>query len=195
MTLIENGDLWRDIRGSRLPEKRPALFLDRDGTVIELVEYLSDPAAVVLVEATLPDIRRANADSHAVVIVTNQSGVGRGYFGWEAFRAVQARLQELLSVAGVSVDATYACPHPPPDAGGPDNSRYRKPAPGMLIRAAEDLHLDLSRSCIIGDSVSDLAAGKAAGLPTGILVPDGYGARDAEAVAALADDDFDVIRR
>ena len=195
MTLSENGDLWCDIRTSHPAGNHPALFLDRDGTLIELVDYLSDPAAVVLIGSVLGDIRQANKDGHAVVIVTNQSGIGRGYYGWDDFHAVQARLYDLLAAEDVVIDATYACPHPPPDAGGPEHSLYRKPAPGMLIRAADDLNLDLSRSRILGDSVSDLAAGKAAGLPLGILVSDGYGARDAEAARVLADERFEVIGR
>ena len=195
MTLLEGGDLWCDIGSTSRSENRPALFLDRDGTLIELVDYLSDPADVVLIPEVLDDIRRARTDGHAVIVVTNQSGIGRGYYDWTAFEAVQARLGDLLAAAEAAVDATYACPHPPPDAGGPQDSRYRKPAPGMLLRAAEDLRLDLGRSRILGDSVSDLAAGKAAGLPTGILVAGGYGTRDADAAAALADTGFDVIRR
>jgi len=195
MTLIENGDLWRDIRSTEVGMHRPALFLDRDGTLIELVAYLSDPSGVALIPDAVADIRRAKAEGEAVVVVTNQSGIGRGYYDWDAFEAVQARMYDLLTAAGADVDAVYACPHPPPDAGGPASSPYRKPAPGMLLRAAEDLRLDLGRSRIIGDSVSDLAAGKAAGLPTGILVAGGYGARDADPAAALGDDTFEVVRR
>ncbi len=195
MTLIENGDLWCTIRATDAGVCRPALFLDRDGTLIELIDYISDPADVALIPDILADVRQANEDDHAVVVVTNQSGIGRGYYGWAAFEAVQARLDELLAAAGVAVDATYACPHPPPDAGGPARSPYRKPAPGMLLRAAEDLQLDLGRSRIIGDSASDLAAGKAAGLPNGILVKDGYGKRDADVALALAEEGFEVIRR
>lgn len=195
MTLIENGDLWCAIRATNAGVRRPALFLDRDGTLIELIDYLSDPADVALIPDILADVRQAKEDGHAVVVVTNQSGIGRGYYLWAAFEAVQARLDELLAAAGVAVDATYACPHPPPDAGGPESSPYRKPAPGMLLRAAEDLRLDLGCSRIIGDSASDLAAGKAAGLPTGILVTDGYGQKDADAALALAEEGFEVIRR
>ena len=195
MTLIENGNLWREIRGDSVAENRPALFLDRDGTLIELVSYLLDPAEVVLIDSTISDVRRANADGEAVVVVTNQSGVGRGYYDWAAFEVVQLRLYQLMSAAGAEIDAVYACPHPPPAAGGPENSRFRKPAPGMLMRAAADLRLDLSRSRIMGDSASDLAAGRAAGLSSGILVPNGYGARDKDAAAALANASFEVIRR
>jgi D-glycero-D-manno-heptose 1,7-bisphosphate phosphatase len=192
MPLIEPDGLWRDIRSTGLAENVPALFLDRDGTLIEMVEYLADPAGVRLIDTAVEAVRQANKSGLAVVIVTNQSGIGRGYYDWVDFEAVQARLYDLLEAAGVSVDATYACPHPPPEAGGPQSSTYRKPAPGMLLRAADDLGLNLANSLIAGDSVSDLAAGKAAGLAAGILVETGYGARDRVVARALATDGFDV---
>ena len=90
MTLIENGDLWCEILSPGFPEESPALFLDRDGTLIELADYLSDPDGVTLIETAVADIRGANIGGHAVVIVTNQSGIGRGYYGWDDFCAVQA---------------------------------------------------------------------------------------------------------
>ena len=192
MKIVENANLWADIRAPVPVDKRSALFLDRDGTLIELVDYLSDPSAVKLITDTVLEVRKANEAGEAVVIVTNQSGVGRGYYDWEVLQAVQARLYDLLSAVSATVDATYACPHPPPDAGGPEHSRYRKPAPGMLIRASEDLNLDLARSRIIGDRVSDLAAGKAAGLASGTLVACGYGVRDWESARLLASDKFTV---
>ena len=117
-------------------ETRPGLFIDRDGTLIELVDYLADPGKVTLLTDTVSEVRRANSAGIAVVIVTNQSGIGRGLYQWADFEAVQARVIELLLEAGAKIDAVYACPHPPPDAGGPFVSAYRKPAPGMLMRAS-----------------------------------------------------------
>ena len=195
MTLIEEGDLWADIRAPSIEKTRSAVFLDRDGTLIELVDYLRDPSGVILIAETVSLMRKANEAGEAVVIVTNQSGIGRGLFNWDAFHSVQAYIYDLLSHFGVTVDATYACPHPPPNAGGPQNSRFRKPAPGMLTRAAQDLCLDLSQSRIVGDSASDLAAGKAAGLQAGLLVAGGYGGRDADMTETLADATFEVIFR
>ena len=192
MTLVENGDLWADIRVPAMRETRPGLFLDRDGTLIELVDYLADPRKVTLLTDTVSEVRRANSAGIAVVIVTNQSGIGRGLYQWADFEAVQTRVIELLLEAGAKIDAVYACPHPPPDAGGPLVSAYRKPAPGMLMRASRDLGLDLATSRIIGDSVSDLAAGKAAGIPVGILAGTGHSERDATAVKMLADEEFEV---
>lgn len=193
MTLIEPDGIWCDVRTPGFPRHRPALFLDRDGTLIELVDYLSAPDEVCLIDAAVEAVRRANTAGVAVVIVTNQSGIGRGYYDWAAFEVVQARLYELLADSGAVVDAAYACPHPPPHAGGPANSLYRKPAPGMFLRAGTDLALDLAKSRVVGDTAADLAAGKAAGLSAGLLVETGYGDRDLTAALALADDRYDVL--
>lgn len=184
--------LWCDVRSADFPRGRPALFADRDGTLIEHVHYLSAAEDVEPVRAALDAVRAANAAGWAVVVVTNQSAIGRGYFGWEAFEAVQTRMHELFDDAGATIDAAYAASHAPPDAGGPADSPWRKPAPGMLLRAAEDLGIDLAASIIAGDGAHDLAAGKAAGLHRGLLVPTGYGSRaeEQEKARALADDTF-----
>lgn len=192
MTLIEPDGIWCDVRTPDFPSRRPALFLDRDGTLIDLVDYLSAPDDVRLIDAAVETVRAANAAGIAVVIVTNQSGIGRGYFDWAAFEAVQTRLYALMTKAGAVIDAAYACPHPPPDSGGPAQSLYRKPAPGMFLRAGTDLVLDLAKSRVAGDTAADLAAGKAAGLRAGFLVDTGYGDRDLADARALADDAFDV---
>lgn len=192
MALIEPDGIWCDVRVSDFTPHRPALFLDRDGTLIELVDYLSSADDVRLIGNAVDAVRSANAAGIAVVIVTNQSGIGRGYYDWNAFEAVQSRVYELMSAADAVIDAAYACPHPPPEAGGPTESLYRKPAPGMFLRARADLALDLAGSCIAGDTATDLAAGKAAGLEAGLLVETGYGDRDLKQARALADDGFRV---
>ena len=194
MAPIEPDGIWCDVRTPGFPPHRSALFLDRDGTLIELVDYLSAADDVRLIESAVAAVRTANAAGVAVVVVTNQSGIGRGYYDWNAFEAVQARLYELMAAADAVIDAAYACPHPPPEAGGPADSLYRKPAPGMLLRARADLTLDLAGSRIAGDTAADLAAGKAAGLQEGILVNTGYGDRDLEQVRALADEEFRAAR-
>jgi D-glycero-D-manno-heptose 1,7-bisphosphate phosphatase len=193
MTLIEPDGIWCDVRTPAFPPNRPALFLDRDGTLIDLVDYLSSPADVRLIDDAVDAVRSANAAGTAVVVVTNQSGIGRGYYDWNAFEAVQKKLYELLEAANARIDAAYACSHPPPDSGGPADSLYRKPAPGMLMRAGKDLSLDLAGSRIAGDTAADLAAGKAAGLQSGLLVETGYGDRDLAGAEALADEDFKVV--
>jgi D-glycero-D-manno-heptose 1,7-bisphosphate phosphatase len=155
---------------------RPAVFLDRDGTLIEEVNYLAHPDQVRLFAGAADAVRTLNARGVPVVVVTNQAGVARGYFPEARIAEVHARLDELLAAAGARVDGYYACPHHPDAA----DERYRvacgcrKPSPGLLRRAETELRLDLSRSCMIGDKESDLEAGARAGCRP-ILVRTGYG--------------------
>lgn len=134
---------------------RPAVFLDRDGTVIEDRHHLSDPAGIRLLPGAAGGMRRLADAGYALVIATNQSGIARGLFGEADYRAVRARLDELLAAAGVRLAGTYHCPHHP-DFTGP--CACRKPAPGMFLRAARELALDLARSVLVGDRVRDVAA-------------------------------------
>lgn len=153
---------------------RPAVFLDRDGTINEEVDYLSDPADLVLLPGAAAAIRRWNGAGYLVVVVTNQSGIARGLLDEERLREIHDRLQRMLAREGAAIDAFYHCPHHP-DFGEPplrERCGCRKPAPGMLLRAAEELHLDLERSWIVGDSLRDLEAGAAVGV-RGILVETG----------------------
>ena len=187
---LEGPGLWVQRVGTRVfPPGRPALFLDRDGTVNVDTGYPSDPAAVVLREEVLPAIRAANAAGLPVVVVTNQSGIARGLFGWDAFAAVNARVLALLAERDCFVDMVLACAYHEAGKGplGIADHPMRKPNPGMLLRAAQALGIDLSRSIMAGDSASDMEAGRRAGLPQLFLVGGGgteAGARIAEAVEA-----------
>lgn len=190
--------VWCEVRTGRgLPPgpKRPALFLDRDGTLINLVPYLSRPELVKPVPGLSRVIARANALAIPVVVITNQSGIARGYYGWRDFAAVQAALDGFIRAGGGRIDAVYACPHLPgallttPGEDPPS----RKPNPGMLLRAREDLNLDLAASWIVGDAASDLEAGKRAGLSRGWLVPTGLGTQETDAARQLADARFEVV--
>ena len=187
--------VWCETRRSPLEAPRPALFLDRDGTLIELEPYLSEPGKVRPIAGAGRMIARANAIGLPVIVITNQSGIDRGYYGWAAFAAVQRRLEFLIGAEGARFDAVYACPHLPGGRAGEQapGSLYRKPGPGMLLRAAEVLNLDLRRSWVVGDAASDLEAGLRAGLCRGWLVPTGYGARDAEAARSLTGAGFEVV--
>lgn len=152
----------------------PAVFLDRDGTVIVDRHYLADPAGVELTPGAAEAIARLNRAGRPVVLVTNQSGIGRGFFGVEEFEAVQRRLVELLAEQGARLDAVYHCPHAPDHEPACD---CRKPAVGLFLRAAADHGLDLANSYFVGDRPRDVAAaGRFGG--TGILV--GGGGVDAE---------------
>lgn len=185
--LDENG-MWREIRhtaGDDTP--RPALFLDRDGTLIELVNYLCRAEDVRPIDAAVALTAKARANNMPTILVTNQSGVGRGYYGWDEFAAVQGAVLSEVAAGGGQIDAVYACPAMPESGAA-----CRKPNPGMLLAAADDLAVDLKRSWIVGDAASDLAAGARAGLQRGWLVATGYGEAEREKALHLRSSGFDV---
>ena len=176
--LAEPG-LWVERVGSGIfPANTPALFLDRDGTINVDTGYPDDPAKMALRDGVVPVIAAANRGKIPVVIVTNQSGIARGYFGWKEFAAVNGRVLELLAAGNAFVDMVLACAYH--EAGnGPlavADHPMRKPNSGMLFEARKRLQLDLSRSLIVGDKPADMEAGQRAGLPRGGLV-DGEGSK------------------
>lgn len=140
---------------------RPALFLDRDGTLIVDTGYPRDPDLVILLPGVVPALRAARAGGWALVIVSNQSGVARGLITEDEAARVQARVEELFAAEGVTFDDVRFCFHGPADA-----CDCRKPEPGMILAAARDLGLDLGSSVMIGDKASDVQAGRAAGCKT-----------------------------
>lgn len=156
--------------------KRPAFFLDRDGTVCEEVGYVNHLSRSRLLDHSAEAIRLINRAGWLAVVTTNQAGVARGYFEESLVHAVHARLRTLLETVGARLDAIYFCPHHPSEGVPPwrADCECRKPRPGMILRAARELDIDLARSCVIGDSVVDIEAGDNAGVP-GILVLTGYG--------------------
>ncbi len=141
-----------------------ALLLDRDGTLIVDVGYPRDPTLVEPLPGAL-DALRALQRTWRLVIVSNQSGLGRGSITQAEADAVHARMISVFAAGGVTFAGAYYCPHVP-DAGCP----CRKPAPGMLLDAARDLGLDLAASAIVGDKPTDLEAGRAAGVPVRIQI-------------------------
>ena len=158
-------------------EARAALFLDRDGVVIEDRHHLCDPREVEFCRGAQTLIRSAVAMGWPVVIVTNQSGIARGFFSWQQYDAVNRRLLDLLGMeAGIA--AIYAC------GDGPDApaDTWRKPSPLMLLDACQRLNLDLARSVMVGDRLRDLQAGAAAGLVCCCHVATGHGLGEREAV-------------
>jgi len=155
---------------------RPALFMDRDGCLIEEMGYINHPSRVRVLPRTPEAIARLNAAGIAAVMATNQAGIARGYFSNETLAAVNAELERQLGALGARLDALYVCTHHP-TAGEPpyrETCECRKPKPGLLLRAAAELGLDLSRSIMVGDKPSDVEAGQAAGAAT-VLVLTGYG--------------------
>ncbi|MGD0872553.1 MAG: HAD family hydrolase [Bryobacteraceae bacterium] len=146
---------------------RPAVFFDRDGTLMEEVGYCADPRQVRLYPGVPLALRELKAAGFLTFIVTNQSGIARGFFTEAQYRAVQAQL--LAEIGPGLIDASYFCP----DAPGVPSS-CRKPEPGMLLQAARDFAIDLPRSYFIGDKSADIECGRRAGTRT-ILVMTGYG--------------------
>lgn len=132
---------------------RSAVFLDRDGTIIRDAHYLGDPERVQLLPGAAEAIARLNRAEIPVIVVTNQSGIGRGYFTEDEFRAVQGRMLRLLAERGARVDATYHCPHSP---DGEPGCHCRKPMVGLFLRAAREHRVDAARSWFVGDRVRDV---------------------------------------
>jgi D-glycero-D-manno-heptose 1,7-bisphosphate phosphatase len=132
---------------------RPAVFLDRDGTIIEDTDFVRDPVAVRLRDGAAASIRRLRDAGFVVVVVTNQSGIARGLLTEADYAAVHARMRELLDDAGARLDAAYMCPHHP-DLTGP--CACRKPGTLLHRRAAEEHGLDLRASWWVGDRLRDV---------------------------------------
>jgi D-glycero-D-manno-heptose 1,7-bisphosphate phosphatase len=170
--LAEPG-LWVERTGSTVfPPGAPALFLDRDGTINVDTGYPDDPAEMVLCADIAAAITAANRAGLPVIIVTNQSGIARGYCGWGDFAAVNGRVLDLLRADNAFVDMVVACAYHEAGSGALAVADHpmRKPNPGMLLEAAKRLGLDLQRSLIVGDKKADMEAGQRAGLSLGWLV-------------------------
>ncbi len=179
--------LWkRELRSRKRPavvtqegtimKKNVAVFMDRDGTINEEVGYLGRVEELVLIPAAAEAIRLVNEEGMKAVVVTNQSGVAKGYFTEEDVRLINGRLAEMLRDEGAVIDRFYYCPHHPAEGRYPYKvaCACRKPEPGMLLQAAADLDIDLVRSYLIGDMLKDLDAAHRVGAK-GILVRTGYG--------------------
>ncbi len=154
---------------------KQAVFLDRDGTINVEKDYLYRPEEFEFIPGAVEAIRRLNRAGYLVVVVTNQSGVARGYYTDQEVHRLHRHIDQLLSQADARIDAWYHCPHHP--SGLPPYNQLcscRKPRAGMLEQAAADLEIDLSRSWIVGDKLVDVEAGIAAGCRP-VLVLTGYG--------------------
>lgn len=164
---------------------RPAIFLDRDGTLTRDTGYTWRLCDFALLDGVVDGLRHLRALDYALVVVSNQSGVARGYFTVADCEAFNRRLGQELATAGVPLAGIYYCPYHP--AGSVPafarESPWRKPAPGMFLAAARDLGLDLAASYGIGDKRSDVSAATAAGV-AGVLVRGGEGDRDPELAIA-----------
>ncbi len=149
-----------------------ALFLDRDGVINEETGYLIHPADVRFVPGLFPLLRTAQELAYRLVVVTNQSGIARGLYTEADFHTLMDWMRAELAREGITLDAVYFCPFHPEHGIGEFRREHpdRKPGPGMLLRAAHDLNLDLAGSLLVGDRCSDIAAANAAGLPQAFLL-------------------------
>ncbi len=172
-------------------DRHPAVFLDRDHTLIEDPGYLNDPAQVRLLPGVAEAVRQLRAAGYLVVVATNQSGLARGLITDDQLAAVHARLRELLKAERADLDAIYHCPFLPGEAAVVEkyrgDSELRKPRPGMLLLAAKEMNIDLARSWMIGDSPRDVEAGRSAGCRT-ILIAEGHSPPDGASCDHVATD-------
>jgi D-glycero-D-manno-heptose 1,7-bisphosphate phosphatase len=159
---------------------RPAVFLDRDGTLIDDVGYLDGLEQVALYPWTADALRLLGRGGFARVVITNQSGVARGFYTETFVADVHAHIDAELALGGAAVDGWYHCPHydGTKDPAARASCECRKPKPGLVTRAAEALGLDLSRSVVVGDRWTDIAVARAVGAAA-VLVETGSGAREA----------------
>jgi D-glycero-D-manno-heptose 1,7-bisphosphate phosphatase len=155
--------------------KFPAVFLDRDGVIILEKNFQCDPKTIEFIPGAIQALRNLGTNFLAAVI-SNQSGVARGYFAEEDVIRFHRALDEMLGKSKAAISGWYFCPH-----GPDDKCECRKPKPGMILRAAKELPIDLEASWMVGDKSSDIGAGKGAGLKT-ILVRTGYGGKEPGAI-------------
>jgi D-glycero-D-manno-heptose 1,7-bisphosphate phosphatase len=163
--LVDGIGLWSEIRSPARTVPGPILLLDRDGVINEDTGYLCDPAQVAFVSGIAQAIAHCNRAGIPVAVVTNQSGISRGFFGWEAFASVQRAIDERLAKEGARLDGIFACGYH--RAGESPLARehdWRKPKPGMLLAALRAFNGDPAKSAMIGDKVSDMEAAATAGI-------------------------------
>jgi D-glycero-D-manno-heptose 1,7-bisphosphate phosphatase len=163
-------------------DRAAAVFLDRDGTLMREVNYCSDPQLVDIFPGVPAALLKLKAAGYKLIVISNQAGIGRGYFTEAQYRMVEAEVARAILPA--TFDAVYFCPDRPDRA-----TDRRKPAPGMVFEAERDYEIDLARSFFIGDKAIDIACGRNAGLRT-ILVKTGYGAKEIHAAPDWIAEDF-----
>jgi D-glycero-D-manno-heptose 1,7-bisphosphate phosphatase len=176
-------------------QERPALFIDRDGVVIEEVGYLSRCEDVNFIPGSIEAIRTFNDANIPIIVATNQAGIGKGYLDWKKFEEVQEEVIAVLKKRNAFLDAVVACPY---HENGIekyrfDNHPFRKPNPGMIIYAAEKLGIILERSWMVGDKVSDIEAAAIAGLCGAVHVETGYGKEERIKVETLQKNSIEIV--
>jgi D-glycero-D-manno-heptose 1,7-bisphosphate phosphatase len=192
---MRQGDPHRTDRGNLLLldsiiyRMLPAIFLDRDGVIIEnRPQYVRSWLDVQIFPQALQALNRLKDTPFKIVIVTNQAGVSRGVISISVAEEINRRLGEAVERAGGRIDGIFMCPHKPEDG-----CNCRKPRPGLIEQAARELAIDLSQSLLVGDMLTDLLAGKAAGIPRLVLVRTGLGAQQIESAPVGILDSFLVF--
>jgi D-glycero-D-manno-heptose 1,7-bisphosphate phosphatase len=158
------------------PQNRPAVFMDRDGTMTVEGGYINHPSRLQLISGTADAVRLLNEQEVLAIVTTNQAGVARGYFTEDLIHVVHEKMKVMLGEHGARLDGVYYCPHHPRE-GTPDYRKAcdcRKPRPGMIQQACRDLPIDLTRSYMVGDKISDSEFGHGLGVKT-VMVLTGYG--------------------
>lgn len=181
---------WYDFRDSEISDPRPALFLDRDGVLIEEHNYIKNPADVALIDGSVRALKPFVLEGYLLIIVSNQSGVGRGLLDWDDVFAVQQRFRELWHADNLSWDMALLCPHHPTKGQGDylQDNAWRKPHTGMFEFATKTLPIDMSRSIMVGDKLTDLQAAHEFGIPTLIHVKSGHGVTERSRILAKIPD-------
>lgn len=156
--------------------RRPAAFIDRDGVINAELDYVHRIEDFHVLPGVIDGLRLLHEKGFALVVVTNQAGIGRGLYSEADYQDLTARMKAELGAAGAPLSAIYHCPHHPTAGIGlyRIDCDCRKPRPGMLLQAARELNLDLSQSVLVGDKQSDLEAGRAAGVASCVLVESGH---------------------
>ena len=169
------------VKARNLKNRQKAIFLDRDGTINEYVGFLTDIKEFRLLDGVAEAIRKINASGYLAIVVTNQPIIARGEVSFTELQEIHNKMETLLGAEGAYIDAIYFCPHHPDKGFEGERVEYkiscdcRKPKPGMLLKAAEDFNIDLSRSWMVGDGKNDVEAGKNAGCKTVLIGTEDYG--------------------
>lgn len=169
------------VKARNLKNRQKAIFLDRDGTINEYVGFLTDIKEFRLLDGVAEAIRKINASGYLAIVVTNQPIIARGEVSFTELQEIHNKMETLLGAEGDYIDAIYFCPHHPDKGFEGERVEYkiscdcRKPKPGMLLKAAEDFNIDLSRSWMVGDGKNDVEAGKNAGCKTVLIGTEDYG--------------------
>lgn len=169
------------VKARNLKNRQKAIFLDRDGTINEYVGFLTDIKEFRLLDGVAEAIRKINASGYLAIVATNQPIIARGEVSFTELQEIHNKMETLLGAEGAYIDAIYFCPHHPDKGFEGERVEYkiscdcRKPKPGMLLKAAEDFNIDLSRSWMVGDGKNDVEAGKNAGCKTVLIGTEDYG--------------------